>query len=49
MTGHGVNKSDNEIEQKSCVNGAPTSEAQADKAVLPGTISTLISFSAYVL
>ena len=33
-------QSDSEIEQKSWVSGAPTSEAQAESAVLPGTIST---------
>ena len=27
ITGHGVSKSDKEIEQKSCVSGAPTSDA----------------------
>ncbi len=31
------------MEQKSWVSGAPTSEAQAESAVLPGMTSTLMS------
>ena len=45
ITGQGVSRSDKEIEQKSWVSGAPTKEAQADNAVLPGTTSTSISLS----
>ena len=40
MVGHGVSRSDSEMEQKSCVSGAPTRAAQLLSAEAPGMIST---------
>ena len=40
MVGHGVSRSESEIEQKSWVSGAPTSAAQLLIAEAPGMIST---------
>ena len=45
MVGHGVSRSDSEMAQKSCVSGAPTSEAQVLIAEAPGMISTSIPAS----
>ena len=45
MVGHGVSRSESEMAQKSCVSGAPTSEAQVLMAEAPGMISTSIPAS----